>query len=138
MDGDPQAAEGEGEGEDQLTFYRFIQMAEKRQLDKIRQVKNKVYLRRLIKEQVSYKVHIIPSALARGIKNYQQPETLSSQIASSRFPQDPPPTKRVYSEEIARKGLSDRFCKMPNLKLFYRRDELNSIKESAKYQNILE
>lgn len=90
-----------------------------------------------MKEKIYNKIHIIPTGLAEGLKVYRTPVSLKNHIESSRFPLQLTPTKRMHSEEIVRKKNSENYCKMPNLKLFQRRDELNSIKESSKHENIL-
>lgn len=88
---------------------------------------------------IDNKIHIIPETLVGGIKEYKQPVTLNQQIASSRFPQELSlsPNKRMYSEEIGLRGQAER-CKMPNLRLFYRKDEINSNKEKSKRMAMME
>lgn len=80
-----------------MTFYRFIKLTEKRQLEKIWQVKNKIHLRKQIKEKIDNKIHIIPSAYIDGLKGYRTPHTLNANIQSHRFPKQLTPTKRIYS-----------------------------------------
>jgi hypothetical protein len=85
-------------------------------------VKNKIYLRKQIKEQINNKIHIIPTEFAEGLKGYRHPLKLNLHIQSSRFPLQLTPTKRMHSEEVVRKNNGEINCKMPNLKRCYRRD----------------
>lgn len=112
-------------------------MTEKKQLDRLRQLKNKLHLRKVVKMHIDNKIHIIPETLAGGLKEYKQPVTLNQQIASSRFPQELTPNKRMYSEEIGFRKQGDG-CKMPNLRLLYRKDEINSDKEKSRRMAMME